>query len=323
MMTPTTRSDVNLLPATTTTAGVRLLVADLDAMTAFYRDVLLLDALEQRPGGEVVLGRRGGVLGHGGVLGEDGRDLPLVTLVHAPDLPRGERRGAGLFHVALLHKDHADLAETLASVAVRAPQLYTGAGDHHVSEAFYLDDIEGNGVELYVDRPRDQWIWRDGQVYMTTEYIDANAFLADHLTDAARERLATADPDARAREAGTTIGHVHLRVGNLPEARDFYVDTLGLEETTALGDQALFVSAGGYHHHLAMNTWHSLGAGARVPELGLGRVDLAVPGVADVDAAAARLRAAGLAVRASDEGAGAAIEVEDPWNNLVRVAARG
>lgn len=297
------------LPASTTTAGVRLRVGDLDAMTAFYRDVLLLDVLdgEARPD-EVVLGRRLGAAGRSA-------DLPLVTLQHAPELPAGAPRGAGLFHTALLHADQAALAETLASVATRTPHLYTGAGDHHVSQAFYLDDPEGNGVELYVDRPRDTWRWDGDQVYMTTEYIDPRAFLDQHLTIDARERLAASPASGTGRHAATTVGHVHLRVGSVPQARAFYVDALGLDATLDMGS-ALFVSAGGYHHHLAMNTWQSLGAGARVPELGLGRVDLAVPARGDVEAATARLRAAGVQVR--DDGL--ALEVDDPWGNLVRVA---
>lgn len=339
-MTGPTSPRSERLPAATTTAGVRLRVADLDAMTAFYRDVLLLDVLDgdalpgearAARGDEVVLGRRGGADAAAGSAGSGAArngspwagDLPLVTLQHAPDLPAGEPRGAGLFHTALLFPDHAALAEALASVAVRAPHLYTGAGDHHVSQAFYLDDPEGNGVELYVDRPRETWLWNGGQVHMTTEYIDPRAFLATHLTDAARERLAGGPGEGAGVAAGhdggavrgTTVGHVHLRVGGVPQARAFYVDALGLDATLDMGS-ALFVSAGGYHHHLAMNTWQSLGAGSRVPELGLGRVDLAVPGRADVEAAAARLRSAGFQVR--DDGL--ALEVDDPWGNLVRVA---
>jgi catechol 2,3-dioxygenase len=290
----------DLLPSTTRMAEVGLDVADLDAMTSFYRDVLLLQVVGEGRG-EVALGR-------------DGREL--VRLRHRPDLPRGERRSAGLFHTALLHPDQASLATVLASVASRTPQLYTGSGDHLVSQAFYLDDPEGNGVELYVDRPRSTWQWQDGHVEMDTLWLDPNAFLAEHLTDTARDYLETA-PDLRpALVGGQVVGHVHLKVGSADVARQFYVDTLGFEVTAELPG-ALFVSAGGYHHHMAMNTWTSKGVGLRAPALGLGRVGIEVPDADAVDAAAKRLSARGVSVRL-DPGR---LEADDPWGNVVEVTA--
>ena len=290
-----------LLPDRTRMGRVSLDVADLAAQTAFYRDVLLLDLIADH-GTEVDLGRGGET---------------LVTLRHRPDLPRGERRTAGLFHTAILHPDRAALAATLASVAVHTPQLYTGAGEHLVSQAFYLDDPEGNGIELYWDRPRDEWRWRNGQVVMDTLAIDPNAFIGDHLTDAAREHLSTA-PDRRAALDGLagTVGHVHLKVGDAALAKRFYVDLLGFEVTAEMPG-AVFVAAGGYHHHMAMNTWRSAGVGLRAPSLGLGRVDINLPTDSDVAQAAARLRAAGTQLRDT----GAAVELDDPWGNLVRLSA--
>jgi len=290
----------DLLPSETRMSEVGLDVADLDAMTGFYRDVLLLEVLAEGTG-EVALGR-------------DGREL--VRLRHRPDLPRGERRTAGLFHTALLHPDQESLATALASVASRTPELYTGSGDHLVSQAFYLDDPEGNGVELYVDRPRSAWQWRDGRVEMDTLWLDPNAFLAEHLTDAARNYLAT-DPGRRpALDGAAVVGHVHLKVGQADVAKQFYADTLGFEVTAELPG-ALFVSAGGYHHHMAMNTWTSKGVGLRAPALGLGKVSIEVPDADAVDAAAQRLSARGVAVR-RDPGR---LEVDDPWGNLVEVTS--
>lgn len=294
-----------LLPAETRMSQVALDVADLDAMTRFYTDVLLLEPLEQAAGA-VSLGRGG---------------RELVQLRHRPDLPRGERRSAGLFHTALLHPDAETLATVLASVARRTPELYTGSGDHLVSQAFYLDDPEGNGVELYVDRPRDEWRWQDGQVAMATLWLDPNTFLAEHLTDSARDLLETA-PDRRPALAGTgaqVVGHVHLKVGQTALAKDFYVDTLGFEVTAELPG-ALFVSAGGYHHHMAMNTWASAGVGLRAPGLGLGQVAIEVPAIGDVLAAASRLRGRNLDVALETGSDGAALTVPDPWGNQVRVA---
>ena len=289
-----------LLPGDTRMGRVSLDVADLDALTAFYRDVLLLQVLAERPS-EVDLGRGGET---------------LVTLRHRPDLPKGERRSAGLFHTALLHPDRATLAATLASVAIRVPQLYTGAGDHLVSQAFYLDDPEGNGIELYWDRPRDEWRWQDGRVVMDTLYIDPNGFIGEHLTDAARDLLST-EPERRGALDGLdgTVGHVHLKVGDAELAKRFYVDLLGFELTADVPG-AVFVSAGGYHHHLAMNTWRSAGAGLRAPGLGLGRVDITLPDATEVARAAARLRAHGVQLRDT----GAAVELDDPWGNLVRLS---
>ncbi len=288
------------LPESTRMGSVALDVADLDAMTAFYRDVLLLDQIAERAD-EVDLGR--------------GSDV-LVTLRHRPNLPRGERRTAGLFHTAVLHDSPAALATTLASFALARPELYTGAGDHLVSQAFYLDDPEGNGVELYYDRPRDQWEWKDGQVKMDTLYIDPNQFLGQHLTPEARDFVETAAGNRGSLPAGTTVGHVHLKVGNTAQAKDFYVDTLGFDVTANMPG-ALFVSAGGYHHHMAMNTWQSEGVGLRAPGLGLGRVDIVLPSDADVADLVARTRARGVQVRTD----GGAVELDDPWGNLVRLSA--
>lgn len=294
-----------LLPAQTRMSEVSLDVADLEAMARFYSDVLLLERLDEADG-TVRLGRGG---------------RELVALRHRPDLPKGERRTAGLFHTALLHPDAETLATVLASVAMRHPELYTGSGDHLVSQAFYLDDPEGNGVELYVDRPRSEWTWHNGQVAMDTLWLDPNAFLAEHLTDASREYLETA-PDRRPALAGTgaqVVGHVHLKVGQTARAKDFYVDALGFEVTAELPG-ALFVSAGGYHHHMAMNTWGTAGVGLRAPGLGLGRVAIEVPTIGDVLAAASRLRGRGLDV-ALDAGPDAArLGVDDPWGNRVEVA---
>lgn len=295
----------DLLPVTTSMGAVTLNVGDLDLMTRYYRDAVLLTVMRAE-GDEVTLGRHG---------------TPLLILKHDPSLPPGSPRSAGLFHTAILFESQAALATALASVAVKAPGTYSGAGDHDVSEAFYFTDPEGNGVELYADRPRSAWEWTDGQVKMGTKWLDPNKFLADHLTDAGRELIATAQPAdvpaAFGGVEGAVVGHVHLQVGDVPTARAFYVDRLGFEETTALGSQALFVSAGGYHHHMAMNTWNSSGAGLRVPALGLGRIDIVVPTLEDIAAVGQRLTERGVQSRHD----GAVLRVDDPWNNLIEIRA--
>ena len=292
-----------LLPAATAMGTVTLLVGDLDLMTRYYRDYVMLTVLRAE-GNEVALGRNG---------------LEIVVLRHDPSLPAGSPRSAGLFHTAILFEDRASLATVLASLAVHAPGTYVGSGDHDVSEAFYFTDPEGNGIELYYDRPRSTWEWVGGQVKMGTKWLDPNRFLAENLTDSAKELIATKDrPETGAADlAGALLGHVHLQVGDVPTAREFYVDKLGFEETTSLGNQALFVSAGGYHHHMAMNTWNSAGAGPRVPALGLGVVDIVLPTTEQVAAVNARLVGQGVAT--GDDGA--VLRVNDPWNNLIEIRA--
>ncbi|HLS48437.1 MAG TPA: VOC family protein, partial [Actinomycetaceae bacterium] len=238
------RSDV--LPATTHMGPVTLLVGDLDALTAYYRDAFLLEVLRQE-GETVALGRRG---------------VELLILQRDWSLPPNQPRSAGLYHTAFLFDSKAELATVLAAALTHGRAHYVGSGDHAVSEAFYFTDPEGNGVELYADRPRESWQWSNGSVHMTTDYLDPVQFLRAHLTDDSRELVAT---QAARQEAGAlrqaAVGHVHLQVGDTATAKDFYVDTLGFETTLEMGNQALFVAAGGYHHHMAMNTWNSLGAG--------------------------------------------------------------
>lgn len=276
----------------TTMGAVTLYVGDLDAQTAFYRDVVTLQ-VQDASGDSVTLGRAG---------------RPLVILRHDPALRHAPAGAAGLFHTAILFETQAALAAALYSVARRAPQTFTGSADHLVSQAFYLTDPEGNGIELYWDRARTEWSWTHGQVEMDTLYLDPNAFLAEHLSEAAADGETAGDAAA--------IGHVHLSVGDVATARAFYVDALGFETTASMPGSALFVSAGGYHHHMAMNVWNSRGAGPRMPALGLGRVELALPDADGLGALTERLRDHGVAVR--DDGR--AVTFVDPWNNELRAA---
>jgi catechol 2,3-dioxygenase len=259
-MQPDTRTSTqDLLAAGTSMGAVTLRVADLDAMTAYYRDAVTLSVLAQQ-GDRSVLGR--------------GR-TPIVILEHAPELRHAGPREAGLFHTAILFDTEADLAAAVYSVASRDPHTFTGSADHLVSKAFYFNDPEGNGIELYWDRDRSQWSWSHGRVQMASLQLDPNTFLQQHLADDALTL-----PQARP----ARVGHVHLSVGDIPSARRFYVDQLGFETTSEFGSQALFVSAGKYHHHMAMNTWNSAGAGRRRLALGLGLVRIELPTADDLGA---------------------------------------
>ena len=293
-MTTTSTARTDRLAADTAMGPVTLDVADLAGMTAFYRDVITLEVISE-DGPVVTLGRG---------------TTPVVILRHSPALKHAAPGSAGLFHTAILFPTQTALAAALASVAQKAPRRFTGSADHLVSQAFYLDDPEGNGIELYWDRDRSQWSWVHGQVEMATLYLDPNDFLREHLTPEALESPGAGD---------AVVGHVHLSVGDTASAKEFYVDRLGFDTTAQLGNQALFVSAGGYHHHMAMNVWNSRGAGRRFPSLGLGQVDIDLPTPDDVGALTERMRHFGVA--AADDGR--TVSFEDPWANRIHVRVAG
>ena len=286
------------LAADTAMGAVTLDVADLDAMTAYYRDAVGLSVLAAE-GPVVTLGRAGDA---------GAASVPVVVLRHSPTLKHAGPREAGLFHTAILFETQAALAAAVYTVATAHPQRFTGSADHLVSQAFYFDDPEGNVVELYWDRDRTEWSWVHGTVEMGTLFLDPNGFLREHLTDEALAAHGTAP---------SIVGHVHLSVGDTATAQRFYVDQLGFDLTTSFGGQAIFVSAGGYHHHMAMNVWRSGGAGRRMPALGLGQVDIVLPSVDELGATAERLQHHGVAVRND----GRTLELDDPWGTLLRLTS--
>ncbi|UIN29455.1 VOC family protein [Microbacterium binotii] len=287
-----------LLPDETAMDAVTLRVGDLEKMTSFYGSAIALEPIEERARGREV--HR--VLGRGGV--------PMVRLVHTPDLPLAAPGSAGLFHTAFLFDDAATLAATVYRTAQDGRARFTGSSDHLVSEAFYFTDPEGNGIELYTDRSRDLWRHVDGEVQMDTVYLDPNDYLRAHLTQDGFDRVFT--------EPGR-VGHVHLQVGDIAPARRFYVDALGFAPSFTGIPTALFASAGGYHHHVAMNTWNSAGAGPRAASLGLGELALAVPGRAALDALTDRLRRASV----SFDDDGRTVTANDPWGTRVTVTIGG
>lgn len=286
--------DERILNPATSMGAVTLRVGDLEGMSTYYANAFAMEPLEEQSRGREV--HR--VLGRG--------TTPLVRLIHTPDLPGVDPRKPGLFHTAFLFDDKASLAATVLRAAQDPRSRFVGSSDHLVSEAFYFTDPEGNGVELYTDRDRSTWIHDGEQIRMATAYLDPNEYLRRHLTQAA--------VDAGPSLAGK-VGHVHLQVGELATASDFYVDALGFEATQTGYPGAIFASAGGYHHHIAMNTWNSRGSGPRAASLGLGDVSVTVPGRDDLDALAARLRGRGLPF--SDDGR--AIALADPWGTHVTV----
>jgi catechol 2,3-dioxygenase len=283
------KSAAPIHPATTLGA-VRLTVADLDAARRFYERVLGLRAVE--------------LDGVGVSLAANGR--ALVELHRDSSAQRLDPGAPGLFHQAILVPDRRSLALALARVAAARWPL-SGASDHLVSEALYLSDPEGNGIEIYRDRPREEWSYRDGQLAMATLPLDLDNLLAE--LDGSEELEAQAPQDTR-------IGHVHLQVCDLDEAEKFYSGVLGFDVTVRGYPGALFVSAGGYHHHLGLNTWNSRGAAPRRPDsVGLEHFDVVLPDEGELERLVGRLRGAGVAIEPHGEG----WSTSDPSGNRVRL----
>jgi catechol 2,3-dioxygenase len=284
-------SSRDTLAAGTRMGAVELLVRDLDTMLAYYRDVIALDHIASE-GSTHVLGRH---------------DVPTVTLTHSPDMPPFDRGGAGLFHTAVVFETRAALAAAVARVAQSGIGRFTGSADHLVSEAFYFDDPEGNGVELYFDRPAASWARSpDGKPLMDTLRLDPSDYLETHMVAA---ELALPQGIA-------SVGHVHLQVGDIPTAKEFYVGTLGFDQVFDMGS-ALFVAAGGYHHHVGLNVWNSRRAGPRAASLGLGTMDIVLPSADGLGALRDRL--AFRDVQADDDGQ--TLRFPDPWGSQIRVTA--
>ena len=268
--------------------AVRLNVADLDRARAFYEQALGLRVLDR--GAEVVR------------LGVDA-GAAIVELAGRPDAARRPAGTTGLFHLAILVPSRVELARTLRRVADAGSRL-TGASDHLVSEALYLRDPEGNGIEVYRDRPRKEWRYRDGQLQMDTLPIDLDGVLGELSTAGVGE--------ANGMPSGTRIGHVHLNVAELSAAEDFYGGLLGLEVTVRGYPGALFFATGGYHHQIGVNTWAGEGAATPPPgSLGLSWFELALPGAPDLEGAEERLRAAGFETQPDGGG----LRLADPSGN--------
>src|SRR5215211_9446646 len=277
-----------MIPPDTAIGKVRLRVADVDALAAFYERVVGLGAVE-RDGELVRLGPAGGP--------------PLVELVSAPGAPPAPSFSTGLFHLAILVPDRPGLARSLRRIADAGWRL-TGASDHLVSEALYLQDPEGNGIEIYRDRPREEWRRNGGELAMATLPLDLEAVLGE---------LEQGERQGDGMPSGTTMGHVHLQVADIPAAEGFYNGALGLDVIVRSYPGALFLAAGGYHHHVGVNTWQSQGA-PPPPDgaLGLDRYELVLPSSDERDAAAERLGESGDPVRL-DEG----VLATDPSGNRV------
>ena len=281
------------LPTTTSMGAVYVTVADLDRSLAYYRETVGLAVLEEGSGAAS--------LGAG--------DVELLGLVEEPGA-RPASRHTGLYHFALRVPERVDLARWLAHAA-RDRVALLGMSDHFVSEAIYLTDPDGHGIEIYHDRPRVAW---EGLVAsrMTTDPLDV-ADLMGEVDDPATEPF-------DGLPAGTDMGHVHLQVADVAATIEFYRDVLGFDVMAELFGSAAFLAAGGYHHHVGANTWHSLGAPP--PPAGtaaLRHATIVLPDAGERDRVAARVEATGQEPESREDG----VLVRDPSGIDLLLAASG
>lgn len=273
----------------TVIGAVHLNVMDLDRQIRFYQTAL----------GFRLHWREGGSAG----LGAGREDILLLT-----ETQQARRRlAAGLYHAAFLMPSRQELARSLRRLAATRTPLQ-GAADHWFSEAIYLADPEGNGIEIYRDRPRPEWPPMEEVVQRGNGYFDLNRLLAEAEEDPQPER--GLHPDAR-------LGHIHLRVGNTATAEAFYSGGLGFEKMMEFGDQAGFVSAGGYHHHIAYNVWAGRGIPSAQPtDAGLREFSILLPSQAALEAVSERVRQSGAKI---DE-AETEVRVRDPFGITIVLA---
>ncbi|MDE5454793.1 VOC family protein [Bradyrhizobium sp. CSA112] len=268
---------------------VTLRVRNLDLVADYYRDAIGLTVMQRTA--------TGARLGAGGV--------PLLDLSLRAGASAEARNAAGLYHTAFLMPTRKDLARWLVHAAKNKVPL-SGFADHLVSESVYLDDPEGNGIEVYADRAPETWKWDGSSVAMATDQLDIDDLLA--LTDTRTTSYAKAPDDLR-------IGHMHLRVGDLEQADRFYSGVIGFDPTRKRSGAA-FLSSGRYHHHLGLNVWQSSGASQRDDTAtGLAWFSLEIASPEILQAQEQRLRQTGAPAAAIENG----IETADPWGTKVRL----
>jgi catechol 2,3-dioxygenase len=266
---------------------VHLQVSDLQQSLSYYEQVLGLSARN--------------VTSESAILGADTDESPLVMLHTSPGVTRARRGALGLYHFAILLPDRAALGRFAAHLT--SLDVKVAMADHLVSEALYLWDPDGLGIEVYADRPRSAWKYHDREFAMTTDPLDI-----DSVITAGNGAKWTSAP------RGTTMGHVHLHVGRLDLAEVFYHHGLGLDKTVWSYPEALFLSAGGYHHHVGTNVW-SPGPAPSSDQAQLLEWELLVPSEQDVDAVERSLNASGYRTQRP----GDSLATADPWGTRVRV----
>lgn len=288
---PTARAQAPTLPDTLRLGPVHLTVTDLDRSIPFYERAIGLREQSREQ--------------ESAAMGAGGEDL---LVLHEQPSARPAGMHGGLYHYALLHPSRLELARAAHRLLVSGTPI-SGASDHGISEAIYLPDPDGNGIELAADRPRERWGDLSDPTTIGPRPLDLDGLLG-MVTD--EQTGSGADP-------GLRVGHVHLHVGDVGEGLRFYRDIIGFEPMTVF-PSAAFVSAGGYHHHLAFNTWRGEGVPPAPPEaVGLRRWTVLLEDQADVDVVHKRVHDAGLEHEHDEQDGG--VVARDPWNNALLVAA--
>lgn len=290
-------SDEPVLPAETDIAHVHLQVADLDRSLAFYRDLVGFWQVRQS--------------GSTAILSATGEPPFHILLTERRGARRKPPHTTGLYHVAIRFPHRIALARVLQRLIANRWPL-RGSADHGVSEALYLTDPDGNGLEMYADRSRESWPRKDTQIVMGTDPLDVESLLAESGRDTSRWN--GVDP-------ATDIGHVHLQVSDLGEAESFYHGLLGLDVTQREYPGALFLSAGGYHHHVGVNVWAGVGAPPPPPDaVGLLSFALRLPDEAAWTKLQGRLQKGGIEIEGqNDYGYAQSVVVSDPAGNHVEL----
>lgn len=271
---------------------VHLRAANLERLAGFYCNILGL-RLHSQEGAVMTLGAGG---------------EPFLALHGDPGLRARPRRTTGLYHFAILVPNRFELKRLLLRLAEARYPLQGGA-DHLVSEAIYLADPEGNGIEVYHDRPPETWRSADGALRMGSEALDVEGILGEP---------GDGNPGGSGFAPQTRLGHVHLNISRMDEAEEFYCGLLGFELMMRMGNGALFVSAGGYHHHIGLNTWEGVGAPPPPPgSTGLAEFTITLPGREQVDLLAERLRIANIPLAQGPDG----VRFFDPSGNGILLAS--
>ncbi|MGI2328751.1 VOC family protein [Planococcus sp. YIM B11945] len=270
-------------------AEVGLKVLDLEKMIAFYKEVLGFDLLVQTD--------------NRAELGAGGNTLLVLEAIKGL-VPKKDRY-AGLYHFAILLPDRKELGKIL--IHLHQKGIHLGSSDHLVSEALYLSDPEGNGIEIYRDRDAEEWDWNNNAVIMAVDPIDGEGLV---------EEAQTSGETWKGMPSDTVMGHIHLHVSNLNAAERFYIDGLGFETVSAMGGQALFLADQKYHHHIGLNVWNGIGIPA-LPEktAGLHYYSLKYGDESMRGKAAERLREMGAEVEEREEH----LETKDPSGNFIRL----
>ncbi len=276
-----------ILSESLTFGTLQLNVRSLEVMKDFYTNVLGLNILEGTKD-EVILGMKG---------------KKLISLHQESSYQLAELEEAGLYHFAILFHSRTALAKNVQHILMTASQHFSGSADHLISEAFYFSDPEGNGIELYFDRDRKDWEWQNQQVKMTSKYIDPLSYIGQYANIAEEE-------------TSLEMGHLHLKVGDIQAAKQFYVEVMGFDITAHLPG-ALFVSVGGYHHHLGLNTWESRGANKRQANtLGLKSLEFILPSLENFQELKLRLNEHSISFEEKSNH----LIFHDPWQNKILVS---